>query len=155
LQTAPDPNPEPNRLRRWVAHAAALWAAVFAVFHIIWAMGWYPLLDAEQARLAFATRWKWVYNAVVAVICLVAVPVALAPVSSWGRHVPRRLIYTLAVVGSTLLVLRVGASLIQLVYFAATREFRVIGVGIWEPWFYLGAVLFTVSTWLSRPRALR
>jgi hypothetical protein len=98
---------------------------------------------------------EWVYNAVVAVICLVAVPVALAPVSSWGRHVPRRLIYTLAVVGSTLLVLRVGASLIQLVYFAATREFRVIGVGIWEPWFYLGAVLFTVSTWLSRPRALR
>jgi hypothetical protein len=155
LRTAPDPNPDTNGRRRWVANAAALWAAVFAVFHIIWAIGWYPLLDAEQARIAFATPWKWAYNVAVAVICLVAVPVALAPVSSWGRHVSKRLIYTLALVGSTLLVLRAGASLIQLFYFAATREFRVIGVGIWEPWFYLGAVLFTVSTGMSRPRVSR
>jgi hypothetical protein len=72
-------------LRHWVAHAAALWAAVFAVFHIVWAAGWYPLLNAEGARLAFAVSWKWWYNAVAAVMCVIAVPVALAPVSSWGH----------------------------------------------------------------------
>ena len=40
----------------WVAYAAALWAAVFAVFHIIWAAGWYPLLDAEGAALRSRRR---------------------------------------------------------------------------------------------------
>ena len=139
-----------DRGRRWVAYAAALWATVFAVFHVIWAAGWYPLLNAEQARLAFATPWKWAYCVVVAVLCLIAVPVALAPVTaSWGRHLPRRPIYTLACVGSTLLVLRAGASLVQLSYLATTGRFTVLG--IWEPWFYLGAILFTLNTWRSRP----
>jgi hypothetical protein len=141
-------------LQHWVAYAAALWAAVFAVFHIIWAAGWYPLLNAEGARIAFATPWKWAFDVVVAAMCIVAVPVALAPVMpSWGQHLPRRLIYTLAWVGSTLLVLRAGASLIQVACFAATGRFRVMALGIWEPWFYLGAILFSLSTWLSRPRA--
>ena len=137
-----------------MAFAAALWASVFAVFHIIWAAGWYPLLNAEQARIAFAVPWKWAYNAVVAGMCLAAVPVALAPVMSWNHHVPRRLIYTLALVGSTLLILRAGASLIQVAYLAATDRFRVIAVGIWEPWFYVGAILFSLNTWQSRPRTL-
>ena len=132
-----------------MAYAAALWAAVFAVFHIIWAAGWYPLLKAEGARMAFATPWKWWFDVVVAVMCVIAVPVALAPVSAWGQHMPRRLIYTLACVGSTLLVLRAGASLVQVGYFAATGPFRITALGIWEPWFYLGAVLFSVTTWLS------
>ena len=138
------------RARRWVAYAAALWASVFAVFHIIWAAGWYPLLNAEQARLAFARPWMYAYNVVVAAMCVIAVPVALAPVTaSWGRHLSRRLVFTLACVGSTLLVLRAGASLIQVAYVAATGRFTTLG--IWEPWFYLGAVLFTLSTWRSRP----
>jgi len=77
-----------------LAYAAALWAAVFAAFHIIWAAGWYPLLDAAQARIAFATPWKWTYDVVVAAVCVIAVPVALAPVMSWGRYVPRRLTFT-------------------------------------------------------------
>ena len=38
-----------------VAYAAAVWAFVFACFHVVWALGWYPLLDAEGARAAFAT----------------------------------------------------------------------------------------------------
>ena len=138
--------------RRWVAYAAALWASVLAIFHIIWAAGWYPLLNAELARLAFATPWKWAYDVVVAVMCLIAVPVALAPVTAWGQHLPRRLIYTLACIGSTLLVLRAGASLVQVAYFAATGRFRITALGIWEPWFYLGAILFSLSTWHSKPR---
>ena len=134
----------------WVAYAAALWASVFAVFHIIWAAGWYPLLDAEQARIAFAIPWKWAYDVVIAGMCVVAVPVALAPVSSFGQHVPRRLIYTLAWIGSALLVLRSAASLVQTGYLVATGRFRFAAMGIWEPWFYLGAILFSLSTWRSR-----
>lgn len=134
----------------WVAYAAALWALVFAVFHVIWAAGWYPLLNAEGARIAFATPWKWTFDVVVAGMCVVAVPIALAPVMTWGRYVPHRLILTLATIGSALLVLRSVASLIQIGYFIATGRFNVAAIGIWEPWFYLGAVLFSLSTWRFR-----
>ena len=134
----------------WIAYAAALWASVFAAFHIIWAAGWYPLLNAEGARIAFATPWKWAFDVLVAAMCVIAVPVALAPVMSWGRHVPRRLIYTLACIGTTLLVLRSVASLIQAGYLVAAGRFRFAVLGVWEPWFYLGAILFSLSTWRSR-----
>jgi len=134
----------------WVAYAAALWAAVFAVFHIVWAAGWYALLNAEQARIMFATPWKWAYDVAVATTCVIAVPVALAPVMSWGQHVPRRLTYRLAWIGSALLVLRSVASLVQAAYLMATGRFSLTDMGIWEPWFYLGAILFSLSTWRSR-----
>ena len=138
------------RVGPWVAYAAALWASVFAIFHIIWAAGWYPLLDAEQARVAFATPWKWAYDVVVAAMCVIAVPVALAPVMPWDRYAPRRLIYTLAWIGTALLLLRSVASLIQVGYLVAAGRFRIAAIGIWEPWFYLGAILFSLSTWRSR-----
>ena len=134
----------------WVGYAAAAWAFIFAVFHVIWALGWYPLLNAEGARAAFATPWKWTFNVVVAGMCVIAVPVALAPVMAWGRHIPRRLVRTLALIGTVLLILRASASLIQVGYFVITRGFRLVDLGIWEPWFYLGAVLFGLSTWRAR-----
>ncbi len=136
----------------WVAYAAAVWAFVFACFHVVWALGWYPLLNAEGARAAFATPWKWTFNAVVAVMCVIAVPVALAPVMAWGRRIPGALVYALAVIGSSLLVLRAAASLIQVGFLVITGRFRLAAMGIWEPWFYLGAILFGLSTW--RVRAL-
>jgi hypothetical protein len=139
--------------RPWVAFAAAIWAAVFAAFHIIWAAGWYPLLDSEQARIAFAIPWKWAYDVVVAAMCVIAIPVALVPVTSSGNPEVRRLVFVLAWIGSALLLLRSAASLVQAGYFVATGRFRFAAMGIWEPWFYLGAVLFTLSTWRSRPVA--
>lgn len=145
----------PGRLPVWPAYAAAVWALIFAGFHFIWAAGWYPLLNAELARLAFATPWKWWYDVVAGVMCVIAVPVALAPVMSWGRHVPRRLVYVLAVIGSTLLILRAAASIVQVSYFIATNQFDLGDFGVWEPWFYLGAVLFGLSTWYSRQPAPR
>lgn len=134
----------------WVAYAAALWAFVFAVFHIVWASGSYPLLDAEQARIAFATPWKWAFDVVVAVMCVIAVPVALAPVTSWGDYVPQRLVYVLGSIGAVLLVLRSVASLVQAGYLIAAGRFRFAALGVWEPWFYLGAILFGLSTWRAR-----
>lgn len=129
----------------WVAYGAAIWASIFAAFHIIWAAGWYPLLNAEEARVAFAVPWKWAFDVVVATMCVIAVPVALAPVTSLGRHVPRPLVFALACIGSVLLLLRSTASLVQIGYLIAAD--RLAGIGIWEPWFYLGAVLFSLSTW--------
>ena len=145
------------RIGPWVGYAAALWAAVFAVFHIVWAAGSYPLLDAEQARVAFATPWKWAYDVVIAAMCVIAVPVALAPLMSWGERRPRRLIYTVALIGTVLLDLRAVASVVETIYLAGVGRFQLTAMGIWEPWFYVGAVLFSLSTWhtyrWSRARA--
>lgn len=134
----------------WAAYAAATWAVVFAVFHVIWAAGWYPLLDAEEARIAFAVPWKWWYDVGVAVMCVVAVPVALASVTPWGARLPRRLVYTLAGIGTTLLVLRSTASLAQTGFLIAVGRFRFTLEGVWEWWFHLGAILFVLSTWRMR-----
>lgn len=131
----------------WTAYAAAVWALIFAVFHFVWASGWYIGLDAEQARRAFAVRWKLIYDLVAGGMCLVAVPVALALTMPWGRRLPRRLLGFFAWTGTGLLVLRSVASLIQTAYFVATGQFSLAAMGIWEPWFYLGATLFAVSTW--------
>jgi hypothetical protein len=127
-----------------------MWAAVFAVFHVIWAAGWYPLLDAKEARLAFATPWKWTFDVVVAGMCVVAVPVALAPVMAWGQSLPQRLIYRLAWIGSALLLLRFVAALGQTGYLVAVGRFRFAIIGIWDWWFILGAILFSLSTWRSK-----
>lgn len=144
-----------NTIGIWVAYAAALWAAVFAVFHIIWAAGWYPLLD-EGAPVAFATPWKWTFDVVVAAMCVIAVPVALAPVMSWGRGAARRLIYTVACIGTTLLLLRLAGALVQTGYLLAAGRFHFAIIGIWDWWFLVGTILFTLNTWGWRsPRAGR
>lgn len=133
--------------RYWIAYAAACWALIFAVFHIVWAAGWYVGLDPAAAAAAFAVPWKLAYDLVVAAMCLVAVPVALALAMPWGRRVPRRLLGALAWTGTSLLVLRAVASLIQAAYLFFRGRFSFHDMGVWEPWFYLGAVLFGTNLW--------
>jgi hypothetical protein len=138
-------------LHHSIAYAAACWALIFAFFHIVWAAGWYILLDPAQAQAAFASPWMLAYDLFVAAMCLVAIPVALALALRWGRHVPRRLLISLALIGTGLLVLRAVASLIQVAYFAVTGRFSFKLLGVWEPWFYLGAALFTLDLWWYWP----
>jgi Protein of unknown function (DUF3995) len=130
---------------RAVAVAAAAWAFIFGCFHFIWAAGWYVGLDAEQARKAFAVPWKLAYDIAAGVMCIIAVPTALGLAMPWGRRVARRLISTLAWIGTALLVLRAVASVAQTVYEMVTGKFSVARMGIWEPWFYLGAILFAAN----------
>lgn len=135
------------RLRIWLAHAAALWALIFAAFHVMWACGWYVGLDPEQARVAFQRPAFLAYDVVVAGMCALAVPIALAPVRQWGRRLSPRLLLTCAWIGTALLVLRAGAGVVQAIYLIMTGRFAIEALGIWEPWFWLGAMLFGVSTW--------
>ena len=135
------------RGRAWIAYSAASWSLIFAVFHIIWAAGWYPLLDAEGARAAFAVPWKWWFDVVVAGMCIIAAPVSLALFFPWGQRVPRRALATVAWIGTTLLVSRAVASIVQTVYLIVAHGFSLPRMGVWEPWFYLGATLFSLNLW--------
>jgi hypothetical protein len=128
-------------------YAAALWSLIFAVFHVLWATGWYVGLNPETARIAFAKKPFFVYDLVVAGICVFAVLVALALAMPWGRRLPRLLVGLFAWGGTGLLVLRSVASVIQAVYLIGTRQFPVEIRGLWELWFYLGAILFSLATW--------
>jgi hypothetical protein len=49
--------------------------------------------------------------------------------------------------GTGLLVLRAGASVIQSAYLLSVGRFSFAAMGIWEPWFYLGATLFSFTAW--------
>jgi hypothetical protein len=94
-----------NRSRiSWAACAAALWALIFAVFHAIWATGWYVGLDPERAHIAFAKTPFLVSALVVACLCAFALPVALALAMPWERRLPRRLVGLFAWGGTGLLV---------------------------------------------------
>lgn len=110
-------------------------------------MGWYVGLDAESAHTAFANTSFLIYDLAAAVICLLAVPVALATTMRWESRFSRRLLGLFALIGTGLLVIRSLASIVQAGYLIATGTLA-IGIGsIWELWFYLGAILFTVTTW--------
>jgi hypothetical protein len=132
---------------RWVGYAAALWAFVFGVLHVVWAMGWYVGLDPEQARIAFADAGFLFYDLMVAGACALGMFAVLGLVMPWGRQVPRRVLGGVAWIGSALLVLRAGASIVQAGYLLMTGRFSLDVLGIWEPWFYMGAILFTATTW--------
>lgn len=100
-----------------------------------------------QAQAAFARPWMLTYDLVVAGISIVAVPVALAMAMPWGQRVPRRLLLALAWTGTGLLVLRSAGSLIQAIYLLVTGQLTLQSMGVWEPWFYLGATLFAINSW--------
>jgi hypothetical protein len=95
-----------------------------------------------------------VYDLVVAAMCIVAVPVALAlaPKHWLQRRLPHKLLAFLAWTGTGLLILRAGASALQIAYLIVAGRFRISALGIWEPWFYLGAVLFGASMLRYRRR---
>ena len=133
--------------KSWTGSAAALWALIFAVLHVVWAAGWYVGLDQELSRKAFQQRWFLIYDLVVAALCGLAVWVALALVQPWGTRLPRSLVGGLAWCGSAVLVLRGGAGAAQTAYVAATGRSVLVIYQLWEVWFCLGAVLFGISTW--------
>jgi hypothetical protein len=137
--------------KSWPAFGAAIWSAIFGVFHIIWAMGWYVGLNAEETRKAFQVTWKLAFDIVGAGICVLGVFLALAFVHPGGRKIPR-IVGFVGWCATGLLLLRSGGSIIQITYFAVVGRLRtnLDKTAVWELWFYLGAVLFGLSFWRFR-----
>ena len=134
----------------WAGYGAALWALIFAALHVVWAAGWYIGLQEEQARRAFQQTWFLVYDLVAAMICALGVIVALAFVQLWGQHLSRRLLSIFAWCGTGLLVLRGAAGIIKIIYLAAIGRSILDPMALWDVWFCLGAVLFSLMIWQFR-----
>lgn len=137
----------PRRRQVRIAFAAACWALIFGIIHILWAVGWYVGLDPEKSREAFAKPWFLAYDIIVAGMCILAVPIALALGMTWGQRIPRKILNAVAWTATSLLVLRAMASLLQAAYLLLTNRFNLQQMSIWEPWFYVGAMLFCLNLW--------
>ena len=130
-----------------VAYAAALWALVFALFHIIWTFGWYVGLDQGFARTAFSKPLFLAWDVAVAGLCLLAAFVELALVRPWGRRMPRYFIIFCAWSGTGLLIAGVAVNVSKMISVVATGGLTFGTLGIINAWFYLGTILFGMSTW--------
>ncbi len=76
---------------------------------------------------------------------VVAVFVALALVAPCGRQFGDRRLLTLGWLGTGILVLRAGGSIVQTVYLVAVGRFVANPTMLFELWFYLGAALFALT----------
>jgi len=134
------------------AHGAALWSLFFAALHAAWAAGWYVGLPAEQARRAFQRTWFWTYNLGVAVLCVLGVMVALSLVRPSDRRLTRKVFSSLALCGTGLLLLRGVAGVTKTIYLTLVVGREVLNMtALWDAWFCLGAVLFSLAirhSWL-------
>lgn len=134
--------------RDLIAYAAAAWALIFGIFHLIWAMGWYVGLESNEAEKAFARPLSYAFNLLVAAMCAVAVMIALAFARRYEKRRFYRSISALAWSGTILLVLRSSASVVQMVYLLVTKRFSgEPRVFLWELWFYCGAILWGLTVW--------
>ncbi len=138
-------------MRTAFACAAAAWAAIFSVLHVVWAMGWPVGLNAEAMREAFRRPWFLAYDVTVAAACALGAAVALASVQPWGRRFPK-VTRAFLWVGTVVLLLRGGTGALQRAYHAATGAEVPLMTTFWDLWFALGAVLFALVTFHSGRR---
>jgi len=124
-----------------MAVAASVWALIFAVIHLMWAIGWHVGLDAVTATAAFARPWFLAYDVAVAFGCVVvAAAFGLLAVNCHGRL--RTAAHVVSVVAAAAVLVRAAAGLVALAWRATTVGAQASG---WDAWFVLGAVLFCAA----------
>jgi hypothetical protein len=93
--------------RSWPPYAAAVWLVVFVLWHLPVALGWTAVATGTAADAAPVSRIVFhAYNGTLMAMASAGVAVVLATVRPWGRRIPRRLLTTPLLIGSTLLVVR-------------------------------------------------
>jgi hypothetical protein len=77
---------------RWINYAACLWALLFAMPHLWWALGFpigFPGGPANHHLMV--STWRYFFDLVVILLSITALLVALALVRPWGQTIPRRI----------------------------------------------------------------
>lgn len=126
--TTVDPTADAGRQATWAAHATALWAFVFGLFHLYWALGGHVGLgDGDNIDLSFHNIGFLIYDLVVVGMCAWGAVVALALVRPVWRE------RTLLTVG------RVGAAVRVVPGWRESAPLWTLTVSAW-----IGAVLLIV-----------
>lgn len=118
----------------WIHYAACAWTVLFGAPHVWWALGipaGFPGGTGAHEAM-FRQTWFLFYDLIVVALCGIAIVVALAPVRSWGRVIPRWILRTAAWIACAMLLFRGLAGMI------------VDGPAdlVWWPTFLTGGILF-------------
>lgn len=129
---------------RWINYAACLWALMFAAPHVWWAFGFswgFPGGGAKgrAGHHLTMTTWRYFFLLVVIFLSILAIFVALAPIRSWGRIIPRWILRTMAWTACAMLTLRGVAGLVV----DGARD------PVWWPTFLVGGILFGSVAWVA------
>jgi hypothetical protein len=126
---------------RWISYAACVWAVVFAAPHTWWALGISAGFPGGEASYRFfiSSAWRYIYDVIVVLLCVLAVLVARTLLRPPGETVRRWIPQTAAWIACGMLSLRGVAGMI------------VDGTSdpVWWPTFLLGGILFGGVAWFG------
>ncbi|WP_104523683.1 DUF3995 domain-containing protein [Blastococcus atacamensis] len=141
---------------RWWGVVAAVWASLFAVLHLFWALGGSAGLTSSAGEELAEERPGWLVAgglwgvaALLLIATALALALALAPTHGRGRHL---LQVCGTAVGLLLLARGVGLQVLMLsgAYdgnAAITPGQRFWSILLWNPWFAVGGAAFCLAAW--------
>jgi hypothetical protein len=147
----------------WIGYAACGWALLFAVMSFYWVAGGkigIHTIAAKVEEIALANDPVVVF--VTGVLKVLLALLALALAQSWGTIIPRWLLLLAGWGAGIFLLLYGGANLVDhgLMVTGAIDTPSVLGhraarwhLFFWDPWWLLGGILFTVTTWRFQRRS--
>lgn len=128
--------------RRRVAYATCAWAVLFATPHLWWALGvraGFPGGDPSY-ELFFGSWWRPLFNLLVIILSALTVVITRALISQRMPLRRRKVLVTLAWIGSGLLTLRgVAGGIVD----GASDP-------VWWPTFLTGGILLGAVAWFGR-----
>lgn len=127
-------------------YGAAIWCLIFGILHALWASGFYILLPAEQAAEAFKREGFFIYNIVVAILCIIAGFIALMQSNVIHAFIPKSVVRFLAYSAATLLSLRGIAGIGHILYQVLLQGKALSFMVLWDVWFCAGGILFFLNT---------
>lgn len=119
-----------------IGYIACVWALIFGVVHIYWAVGGTVGLQGHSmAGLLF------VINLVAIPLCFVAAVVALAIAKSWTGLIPPLMWHAAAWGASAVLALRGTVGILQ----SLSQNHVALLLLAYDSWFLLGGILFGLA----------
>jgi hypothetical protein len=147
----------------WVGYAACAWAIVFAAMSFYWAAGGtigIHTIAAQIEEISLVNNADVVFATGVLKVLLALL--ALALIQPWGRRFPRWLLLLAGWGAGIVLLVYSGANLVDhgLMVTGVIDTPDVLGrraarwhLFFWDPWWMLGGILVTLTTWRSQRRS--
>ena len=137
-----------NQHAAWVGYATCVWAVLFAVPHVWWALGYSLAFPGGEAsyKVFVSATWRIVFDWIVVLLCLLGFGIAFAFVRPGGQMVPQRLLRVGAWAAAGLLTLRGVAG----VAVDGLRDVESPIRPVWTVSFVVGGLLFGALAWRAR-----